>query len=98
MLNEPNEWEQVCTSINYQHVTEVDIYLGLCLSDQSEDGCMQQQWHESIMGVMDTLKPHILFVHQYDASNGAPDSLVDGVNQRQYLMQVLHGSIQFWLR
>ena len=55
LLNEPNEWEQVFTSLNYQHVTGVDIYLGLCLSDQSEDGCMQQQWHESIMGVIDTL-------------------------------------------
>ena len=98
MLNEPSDWEQVLTSLNYQRVTEVDIYLGLYVSDQSEEGCIHQQWCESITGVIDTLKPHVLFVHHYDARNGVPDNLVDEVNQRQYLMQVLDDFWNVWSR
>ena len=95
MLNEPNDWQQVLTCLNYQYVTEVDIYLGLFTS---EEGHMHHQWNETIRGLIDTLKPHILFVHHYDASNGVPASLVDGVNERQYLTQLSDGSCQFWLR
>ena len=98
MLNEPNDWERVLTCPNNKHVTQVNIYLSLSTSDLTEENCIHHQWRESIIGVIDTLQPHILFVHHYDASNGVPDSLVDGVNQRQYLVQVLDSRWQFWLR
>ena len=97
MLNEPNDWLQVLTRLDYKHVTEVDIYLGLSTSDQSVGDCIHQQWHESIGGVIDTLRPYILCVHQYDIKN-IPDNLVDVVNQRQYLMQILNDFWHVWSR
>ena len=95
MLKQPNNWQEVLTSLAYQHITEVDIYFGLLISNE---GYQQKQIDDCITGVIDTVKPQIIGVHFMYTSPDNIKKLVHLLNQRQYLIQESGEMWYIWYR
>ena len=86
MLKQPTNWQEVLTSSNNQHITEVDIHLGLPIS---KEDCQQQQWEECIRGVIDTAMPQIICVYLNYINHENIENVFECVNQKHYLMQIV---------
>ena len=82
MLHQPSDWKRVIGTIEATNVSAVELHFGL----SSNVTHTEEDWKESLKGILDTTHPFIVYVHQSGNQEDMP-FIMEMMNKMKYLMQ-----------